>query len=103
MLTATGLAALAAVLALVMPQLLRWIVDGPVARRRPAELVFAGVCFRHPDAPDRVLLRDVGLRVADRVVVLADGRVVEDCAPADLRGWPGSRDGRQGDPGVRTG
>ncbi|MGW5355805.1 ABC transporter ATP-binding protein [Streptomyces sp. NPDC004031] len=43
------------------------------------------------------------VRVADRVVVLADGRVVEDCAPAELRGWPGPREGRQGDPGVRTG
>ncbi|MGW5355804.1 ABC transporter ATP-binding protein [Streptomyces sp. NPDC004031] len=45
MLTATGLAALAAVLALVMPQLLRWIVDGPVARRRPGEVVAGGVAL----------------------------------------------------------
>jgi ATP-binding cassette, subfamily B, bacterial len=39
----TALAAVASCLALVMPLVLRWIVDGPVAHRQPAEVTFGGV------------------------------------------------------------
>ncbi|MFI0943005.1 ABC transporter ATP-binding protein [Streptomyces sp. NPDC021020] len=42
---ATGLAAVAAVLALGVPQLLRGIVDGPVARREPGGVVAGGVAL----------------------------------------------------------
>ncbi|MFI7272887.1 ABC transporter ATP-binding protein [Streptomyces sp. NPDC049879] len=40
---ATALAALAALLALVIPQVLGWIVDGPVARREPSGVVAGGL------------------------------------------------------------
>ncbi|MFB7493199.1 ABC transporter ATP-binding protein [Streptomyces sp. NPDC056161] len=43
--TATALAALAALLALVMPQVLKWTVDGPVAQRKPAEVVLGGLAL----------------------------------------------------------
>ncbi|MEV0642099.1 ABC transporter ATP-binding protein [Streptomyces sp. NPDC050619] len=43
--TATALAALAAILALAMPQVLKWIVDGPVAQRKPAEVVLGGLAL----------------------------------------------------------
>jgi ATP-binding cassette, subfamily B, bacterial len=42
---ATALAALASLLALAMPQVLRWIVDGPVAHRRPGEVTLGGLAL----------------------------------------------------------
>lgn len=41
--TATALAGLASILALAMPQVLRWLVDGPVAHRRPSEVALGGL------------------------------------------------------------
>lgn len=41
--TATALAALASILALAMPQVLKWIVDGPVAHREPSGVVLGGL------------------------------------------------------------
>ncbi|WP_405720080.1 ABC transporter ATP-binding protein [Streptomyces sp. NBC_00046] len=40
---ATALAALASLLALVMPQVLKWIVDGPVSQRKPSEVALGGL------------------------------------------------------------
>ena len=37
------MAALASLLALVMPQVLKWIVDGPVAQRNPSEVALGGL------------------------------------------------------------
>nr|WP_075779884.1 ABC transporter ATP-binding protein [Streptomyces acidiscabies] len=41
----TALAALAALLALAMPQVLKWIVDGPLARRDPSGVVLGGLAL----------------------------------------------------------
>ena len=41
----TALAALASLLALAMPQVLRWIVDGPVAHHRPSEVALGGLAL----------------------------------------------------------
>jgi ATP-binding cassette, subfamily B, bacterial len=43
--TASALAALASLLALAMPQVLKWIVDGPVAERDPQEAVLGGLAL----------------------------------------------------------
>lgn len=40
-----ALATVASCLALVMPLVLRWIVDGPIARRQPAEVVLGGLAL----------------------------------------------------------
>ncbi|HEY1572941.1 MAG TPA: ABC transporter ATP-binding protein [Pseudonocardiaceae bacterium] len=42
---ATALAALASILALAMPQVLRWLVDGPVAHRSPSEVALGGLAL----------------------------------------------------------
>ncbi|MDX3228536.1 ABC transporter ATP-binding protein [Streptomyces sp. ME19-01-6] len=42
---AAALAALASLLALLMPQVLKWIVDGPVAQRKPSEVVLGGLAL----------------------------------------------------------
>jgi len=42
---ATALAALASLLALAMPQVLRWIVDGPVAHHQPGEVTLGGLAL----------------------------------------------------------
>jgi ATP-binding cassette subfamily B protein len=42
---ATALAALASLLALAMPQVLRWIVDGPVAHHQPGDVTLGGLAL----------------------------------------------------------
>ncbi|QZZ32434.1 ABC transporter ATP-binding protein [Streptomyces sp. ST1015] len=51
----TALASLAALLGLAMPQILKWIVDGPLARRSPSGVLLGGLALLLVGAAEAVL------------------------------------------------